>query len=52
MSRRGSDPALLWLWQRRVAVAPIQPLAWELPYDAGVAIKEKEQRDKDIKGGK
>ena len=22
----------LWLWHRLVATAPIQPLAWELPY--------------------
>ena len=29
----------LWLWRRLVAVAPIQPLAWELPYVAGVALK-------------
>ena len=35
--RRGSDPALLWLWCRPVATAPIQPLAWEPPYAAGVA---------------
>jgi len=27
--RCGSDPALLWLWRRLVAMAPIQPLAWE-----------------------
>ena len=24
------DPALLWLWCRPVAVAPIQLIAWEL----------------------
>jgi len=35
--RRGLDPALLWLWRRPVATAPIQPLAWEPPYAAGVA---------------
>jgi len=35
--RRGSDPALLWLWHRPVATAPIQPLAWEPPYAAGAA---------------
>ena len=29
--RQGSDLALLWLWHRPAAVAPIQPLAWELP---------------------
>ena len=27
--RHGSDPALLWLWWRPAATAPIQPLAWE-----------------------
>ena len=26
------DPALLWLWCRLVAAAPIRPLAWEPPY--------------------
>ena len=35
--RRGSDPALLWLWRRPVATAPIQPLAWEPPYAEGAA---------------
>ena len=35
--RRGSDPALLWLWRKPVATAPIQPLAWEPPYAAGAA---------------
>ena len=33
------DPALLWLWCRLAAVAPIQPLAWELPCAAGAALK-------------
>ena len=28
--RRSSDPTLLWLWCRPVAIAPIRPLAWEL----------------------
>ena len=31
------DPALLWLWRRLAATAPIQPLAWEPPYAEGVA---------------
>uniref|UniRef100_A0A8D1GLH7 Uncharacterized protein n=1 Tax=Sus scrofa TaxID=9823 RepID=A0A8D1GLH7_PIG len=35
--RRGSDPALLWLWCRPVATAPIGPLAWEPPYAAKAA---------------
>ena len=30
--RRGSDPALLWLWCRPAVAAPIRPLAWEPPY--------------------
>ena len=33
------DPALLWLWCRPAAVAPIGPLAWEPPYVVGVALK-------------
>ena len=31
------DPALLWLWRRPVAMAPIRPLAWEPPYAARAA---------------
>ena len=37
--RRGSDPVLLWLWRRPAAISPIGPLAWELPYAGGVALK-------------
>ena len=36
----GSDLALLWLCGL-AAVAQIQPLAWELPYDAGAALQGK-----------
>ena len=43
--RRGSDPALLWLWRRLVATAPIQPPAWEPPY-ATEAAKEMAKRQK------
>ena len=32
-----NDPALLWLWRRPVAVAPIGLLAWEIPYATGAA---------------
>ena len=34
-------PVLLWLWllQRLATAAPIQPLAWELPYAIGAALK-------------
>ena len=38
--RCGSDPVLLWLWRRPAAAAPIQPLASEAPYAAGVALKK------------
>ena len=34
---------LLWLWYRPAAAAPIQPLAWELPYAAGAAVKRKKK---------
>ena len=37
--RLGSDPVLLGLWHRSAAAAPIRPLAWELPYALGVALK-------------
>ena len=42
--RLGSDPALLWLWCRPATTALIQPLAWELPYAGGVALKEKKKK--------
>ena len=42
--RCGSDLALLWLWYSPAAVAPIQPLAWELPCAASAAQKEKKGR--------
>ena len=35
----GSNLALLWLWRRPAAAAPIQCLAWELPYATGAALK-------------
>ena len=37
--RRGMDPTVLWLWRRSAAAASIQPLAWELSYAEGVALK-------------
>ena len=30
----------LWLWRRPVTTAPTQPLAWELPYAVGMALKK------------
>ena len=41
--RRGSDLVLLWL----VAAALIQPLAWELPYAAGAALKCKKKKEEE-----
>ena len=38
--RRGSGPALLWLWRRSAATAPIGPLAWGPPYAAGAALEK------------
>ena len=44
--RRGSNPALLWLWPRPVATAPIRPLAWEPPYAVGAALKRQKHKTK------
>ena len=43
--RHGSDPALLSMWHRPAAIAPIGPLAWEPPYTEG----EKERKTKEKK---
>ena len=40
----GSNPALLHQWCRLAATAPIRPLAWELPYASGVALKSKNKQ--------
>ena len=40
------DLVLLWLWCRLAAVALIQPLAWEPPYDAGAALKKIKERSR------
>ena len=42
------DPALLWLWHRPEATAPIGPLAWEPPYAMGVALKRQKTEKKYI----
>ena len=39
--RCSSDLALLSLWRRPAAAAPIQPLAWEPPYATDAALKKK-----------
>ena len=42
--RCGSDPALLWLWHRQVATAPIKPLAWEPPYATTAALEKTKEK--------
>ena len=46
------DPALLWLWCRPAAIAPIRPLAWEPPYAAEVALemakRQKKKKKKEL----
>ena len=41
--RCSSDPVLLWLGRRPAATASIRPLAWELPYATGSALKRQKQ---------
>ena len=41
-----SDLVLLWLWYRPAAAASIPPLAWELPYAARAALKDKNKQKK------
>ena len=42
--RHGLDPTLLWLWCRPAVVAPVRPLAWELPYASGAALKKQNKQ--------
>ena len=44
--RCGSDLVLLRLWLQPAAVAPIQPLAQELPNSVGVVLKSKKKKKK------
>ena len=46
------DLALLWLWHRLVATAPISSLAWEPPYAAGAVLKAQKTRKRKEKKGK
>ena len=49
--RHGSDLALLWLWYRLAAVAPIGPLAREPLYATDAALeKAKKEKKKKKKG--
>ena len=38
--------AKLWLWRRPAVAALIRPLAWELPYAVGTALKSKRKKKK------
>ena len=42
--RLSSDPELLRLWHWPAVVAPIGPLAWEVAYAAGSALKSKKRK--------
>ena len=42
--RCGLVLAWLWLWCRQAAAALIRPLAWELLYAEGTALKEKDKK--------
>ena len=46
---RGVDLVMLWLRRSPEAIALIHPLAWELPYAAGAALKKKTNKKKKIK---
>ena len=46
--RCGSDLALLQLWCRSVAIAPIRPLAWESSYAVDAALKSKKKKKKNL----
>ena len=40
------DPALLWLWHRPAAPAPVGPLSWEPPYAMEAALKTQKDQKK------
>ena len=44
--RCGSDPTLLWLWCRPVAIALIGPLAWETLYAMRAAQEMAKRQEK------
>ena len=46
--RRGWDLMLLWqwLWLWQAAIAPVGPLAWELPYATAAGLKSKKKKKK------
>ena len=46
--RHSLDPALLWLWRRPAAVAPIGPLAWGLPQASSAAALKSQKKKKSV----
>ena len=46
--RHSSHLVLLWQWHQPAAAAPIQPLAWELPYAMGAALKRQKKKKSSI----
>ena len=40
------DLVLLWVWNRLLAAAPVQPLAWELPHATGTVLKRERERER------
>ena len=44
--RHSSYLALLWLWRKPAAVAPVRSLVWEPPYAADVALKRQKDKKK------
>ena len=46
--RHSSDLALLWLWRRQAAIAPIRPLAWDPPHAMGVALKKRQKNPPEL----
>ena len=50
-SQRQLRLVLPWLWYRPAAVAPIQTLAWEVPYATSAAIKKKRGKKKKKRKG-
>ena len=48
--RCGSDPALLWLWCKLAAGAPIGTLAWEPPSAVGTGLKKQKKVSSEVSG--
>ena len=48
LNQWAKDLVLLWPWHRPAAVALIQPLAWDLPYAVGAALKKKKRRKRNV----